>query len=263
MGLLPSTKSIKKTDDPRNLIIFGLPKVGKTTALAQLPNTLIVDLENGSDYVEGFIVKANNVQEVFKVAKSMIPVDSQGNPNPSYEENNFKFIVIDTVTALEDMCLPLAKQLFMKTPLGRNYDGEDVRTLPNGQGYLYIREAMKEIIGWFKKTGKNVILTGHVKDKSLVEGGSDLNVKALDLNGKLSTILSADSDAIGYVYRDTENGNLMINFGDMNSVLTGSRITRLAGKTIQLAERTMNDKGEWEIITHWDRIFPSLNESHE
>lgn len=30
MGLLPSTKSIKKTDDPRNLIIFGLPKVNKS-----------------------------------------------------------------------------------------------------------------------------------------------------------------------------------------------------------------------------------------
>ena len=55
----------------------------------------------------------------------------------------------------------------------------------------------------------------------------------------------------------------MINFGDMNSVLTGSRITRLAGKTIQLAERTMNDKGEWEIVTHWDRIFPSLAKNHE
>lgn len=27
MGFLPITKSVKKTDDPKNLIIFGLPKV--------------------------------------------------------------------------------------------------------------------------------------------------------------------------------------------------------------------------------------------
>lgn len=27
MGLLPTTKSVKKTDNPKNLIIFGLPKV--------------------------------------------------------------------------------------------------------------------------------------------------------------------------------------------------------------------------------------------
>ena len=27
MGFLPITKSVKKTDDPKNLIIIGLPKV--------------------------------------------------------------------------------------------------------------------------------------------------------------------------------------------------------------------------------------------
>ena len=27
MGLLPTTKSIKKSNDPKNLILFGLPKV--------------------------------------------------------------------------------------------------------------------------------------------------------------------------------------------------------------------------------------------
>lgn len=27
MGLLPTKKSVKKTDNPKNLIIFGLPKV--------------------------------------------------------------------------------------------------------------------------------------------------------------------------------------------------------------------------------------------
>ena len=27
MSILPSAKSVKKTDNPKNLIIFGLPKV--------------------------------------------------------------------------------------------------------------------------------------------------------------------------------------------------------------------------------------------
>ena len=32
-------------------------------------------------------------------------------------------------------------------------------------------------------------------------------------------------------------------------------------KTIQLAERKMNeDTNEWEIVTHWDRIFVSLKD---
>lgn len=92
----------------------------------------------------------------------------------------------------------------------------------------------------------------------LNEGGTDLNVKMLDLGGKLSSVLSANSDAMCYVYRDPESGNLMANFGDMNSVLTGSRIQDLAGKTILLAERVQLDNGNFGIVTHWDNIYQSL-----
>ena len=127
--------------------------------------------------------------------------------------------------------------------------------------HLYLREAMQKIIGWFEIPGINLILVGHLKDKSISEGGTELVVKNLDLSGKISTILSAKSDAIAYLYRDTETGDLMANFGDMNSVLTGARMPHLAGKTIQLAERKMNEETkEWEIVTHWDRIFVSLKD---
>ena len=117
---------------------------------------------------------------------------------------------------------------------------------------------MQKIIGWFEIPGINLILVGHLKDKSISEGGTELVVKNLDLSGKISTILSAKSDAIAYLYRDVDTGNLMANFGDMNSVLTGARMPHLAGKTIQLAERRLNDKEEWELTTHWDKIYPSL-----
>ena len=142
--------------------------------------------------------------------------------------------------------------------MGKNFDGDNVLKLPNGAGHLYLRQAVQQIIGWFEKVAENVILVGHVKDKSLTEGGTELNVKTLDLGGKLSSILAANSDAICYLYRDTVTGNLMANFGDMNSVLTGARMPHLAGKTIELAERVLSDDGNYQIITHWERIYPSL-----
>lgn len=117
---------------------------------------------------------------------------------------------------------------------------------------------MQEIIGWFEKSVENLILVGHVKDKMLNENGTELNLKSLDLSGKTGSILSAKSDAICYLYRDPENGNLLANFGDMNSVLCGARMPHLAGKTIVLAERAMDDNGNYKIITHWDNIYPSL-----
>lgn len=124
--------------------------------------------------------------------------------------------------------------------------------------HAYLREAIQKIIGWFQSAVENVILVGHVKDKTITEGGTELVVKNLDLAGKTSNILSAKSDAICYLYRDPDNGNLMANFGNMNSVLTGARMPHLAGKTILLAERMQKEDGTWQIKTYWENIFPSL-----
>ena len=128
-----------------------------------------------------------------------------------------------------------------------------------GAGYYWARLAMEEIIGWFEKVSDNLILVGHVKDKMLNEQGTELNVKALDLQGKVSSVLSAKSDAICYLYRDPETQHLMANFGNNNSVLTGARMDHLAGKTILLAER-VEENGNYKIETHWENIYPSLKE---
>ena len=253
MGLLPTKKSEKKTDNPKNLIIFGLPKVGKTTALSKLDNCLIIDLENGSDYIEGYVLKANNYLDLYNIAKALRD-----------EQHSYKFVVLDTITALEDMALELGAKRYKEAPIGKSWEvdgpktGKDLLKLPQGAGYYWLRIAMQEIISWFEKVSENLILVGHVKDRSLTEGGTELNVKSLDLSGKIGNILSAKSDAICYFYRDPETGNLMANFGDMNSVLCGSRMPHLAGKTILLAERIEKEDGTFDIVTHWDNIYPSL-----
>lgn len=243
-GLLPTSKSVIKSSNPKNLILFGLPKCGKTTSLSQLPKALHIDLEDGTDYVEAFTVKAKSYKDLFLIAKEL-------KENPG----QFDFAILDTITALEDLVLPLANKLYRETTVGKNWDeNESVLKLPSGAGYLYVREAMQTVIGWFEKVVPNVILVGHVKDKALNENGTELNVKDLDLTGKLGRILSAESDAICYVYRDTETHNLMANFGDMNSVLCGARMPHLSGKTILLAERDENGY----IKTYWENIYPSL-----
>jgi len=246
MSILPTQKTQPSLKDPKNLILFGLPKVGKTTALVQLPNALLIDLENGSDYQSGHILKANNYQDLFKIAKAL-----------KTEKHNFKFVVLDTVSALEDISLELALRRYTESPVGKNFTGDNVLILPKGAGYYWLRLAMQEIIGWFQKTVDNLILVGHVKDTMLNENGTDVNIKALDLSGKISTILSSNSDGIGYVYRDLENSNLMINFGDKTSVLCGSRIAQLSGRTLLLAEK----KEDNSIVTYWEKIYPSLQTS--
>src|ERR1017187_4336176 len=126
---LPTSKVAISRTNPKRLIIYSKPKVGKTTALAGLENCLLLDFEGGSDYVEALKVKISNLADLRKVGTKIIEA---GNP--------YKYIAIDTVTAMEDMVKPLALKKYQETPMGKMFDG-DVLTLPNGAGYGYLRSA--------------------------------------------------------------------------------------------------------------------------
>ena len=47
----------------------------------------------------------------------------------------YKYITIDTISALEEnYAIDLALKIYKDTPMGKNFQGTDVRTLPNGAG---------------------------------------------------------------------------------------------------------------------------------
>ena len=44
------------------MIIYGAPKIGKTTVLSQLDDCLIIDLEQGSDMLDALKVQVNSLE---------------------------------------------------------------------------------------------------------------------------------------------------------------------------------------------------------
>jgi len=243
---LPTTKIPAETQDPKYLILFGLPKVGKTTILSTLENNLILDFENGSTYVDALKIKVNSLQELKEIIKAIKEANKP-----------YKYITIDTITAVEELAKPVAIQLYRNSPMfSDKYSSvSDVTKLPNGSGYAFLRTAVEAVIDLVASATENIIICGHVKDVSLNEG-LDGSVKDLDLTGKLKRVLSARSDAIGFVHRD-DFSNLCINFGQNGEVLTGARPKHLANQDIIVAER--NDDGTF--TSHWERIYPSLNKN--
>ena len=241
---LPTTKIPAETQDPKYLILFGLPKVGKTTILSTLENNLILDMENGSTYVDALKIKINSLKELKETVKA---IKDAGKP--------YKYITIDTITAVEEMAKPLAITLYQNSPMfsPKYGDVKDVTQLPNGSGWSFLRQGVEMLVDLVASATDNLIICGHVKDTALSEGVEG-SVKDLDLGGKLKRILSAKSDAIGFVHRD-EDSNLCIQFGTNGEVLTGARPSHLANKDIVVAER--NEDGTF--TPHWERIYPSLN----
>lgn len=116
---LPKQKSDKSRRDPKTMVLFGHPKSGKTTILSELDNCLILDLEQGSEFVSA--LRIDVVGEAEKANKPPIAILQEviGQIKEANAKNGgyiYKYIAIDTVSALEDIVLPLAANMYKATP---------------------------------------------------------------------------------------------------------------------------------------------------
>lgn len=241
--VLPTSKIPAVSVNPKFLIIYGRPKAGKTSCLAQLENNLIIDLEGGSQFIDAMAVQARSVNELGEIAQAIRA------KNKEVGHNFYKHITIDNATRLEEICLSYAKLLYMQSPVGKNYKGDDVRTLPSGSGYMYIRQAVRKVIDMFKDLCDEFILVGHVKDVQIEQNGEELSEMALDLVGKLSAIVCGEADAVGYLYRKGNETHISFKGGD--GTIKEARAPHLRGQDIIIA--TGNEDGT--ITTYWDKIY--------
>lgn len=227
--VLPKAPSPATARSPRMLVIYGPPKVGKTTAVSQLPNCLDIDIEEGSDYIESLKVKCSNLQELRELVKE---IQAQGKPYP--------YVALDTVTKLEEWAEQLATQQYKASVIGSTFKGASVLELPNGAGYLHLRNAFVELVYLVRGCADRVIYLGHLRDKMLVGGptgksDTQASSKDLDLTGKCKQILCAMCDAIGFMYRASNMPDkIFINFNSAEQVTCGSRCAHLKGQNMEL-----------------------------
>jgi len=244
---LPTIKTKPKATNPKFLVYFGKPKSGKTTIASMLDNNLITDLEDGTDFLSALVVKATTVEELSEIAKNIKEANA--------EKGGFvyDYLTIDNGTKLQELIMGLALRLYRETPMGKNYT-EDVRKLPNGAGYLYIREAFFKVIDLYKTLAKHFILICHTKDSIISKDGKELSEMSIDLIGQLARLVAADADAIGYVYR--KKNQTIINFNGGGDFIVEARQEHLRGKEIVIAESDEDNK----ITTFWDKIYLPDNE---
>lgn len=240
---LPTKKVPAISVNPKFLILYGRPKSGKTSSLAKLDNNLIIDLEGGSTFIEALAVQARTVNDLGEIAQAIRA------KNTEVGHNFYKRITIDNATRLEEICLSYAATLYRQNPVGKNWKGTDVRTLPNGSGYFYIRQAVRKVVDMFRELCDEFILVGHVKDVQVENNGEELSEMVLDLVGKLSSIICGEADAVGLVFRKGNETHISFKGGDGS--IKEARAPHLRGQDIVIA--TGNDDGS--ITTYWDRIY--------
>lgn len=243
MLILPTEKVPASSVNPQFLILYGRPKSGKTSSVAQLHSNLIIDLEGGSKFIDAMAVQARSIKDLGEIASAI------RQKNTEVGHSFYKRITIDNATRLEEICLSYAATLYRQTPIGKNWKGDDVRTLPNGSGYFYLRQAVQKVISMFRELCDEFILIGHVKDVMIDNNGEELSEMALDLVGKLSSIVCGEADAVGLVYRKGNETHISFKGGD--GTIKEARARHLQGEDIVIA--TGND--DKSITTYWNKIY--------
>ena len=210
-------KKVKRkavSQNPKTLLLYGAPKVGKTTALSQLDDCLILDTEGGANMIEGYVESVNNREELIKVLKE------------AQDGHEYKYVAIDTIDKIAT---------WAENAVCAEENVSAVQDLAFGKGFGMVREKVLNTVKILKDIFPHVIIIGHRKwARAVVDSKAIVEPESLDLTGKLKNMLMADCDAIGYVYRDEDKGKLMVSFKANEALEAGSRSPHLRGKQMKL-----------------------------
>jgi len=264
--------------NPKRLIIYGKPKCGKTTIVGQLDDTLILNMEKGgTDHLSNIMAlniigltppketpekrEARHEAEHYYLSEIIVQIKNIRKTTGKYPYNK---VVVDTATQLEEWCEDFATMKYMQSVQGKSFNREggkkggtilprnkweSVLTLAQGAGYLWLRLAFSEWLTMIDELAPDIILIAHLKDKLVNKSGKEMTSADLYLTGRIAQIVSASSDAIGYVYR--KKNNTYINFKSTDDTC-GSRCDHLKGQEGLIMEE---DKDFNITASHWDSIY--------
>lgn len=224
--------------DPKVLLLYGPPKTGKTTIVSKLPNHLLIDLEEGSDYVSACKVKCPDLGTLDTIVEKI-----------NEAKNPYKFVIIDTIDKVEEWCERDATKKYRATLQGKNLPpSQSVLNLPNGGGYLWLRQSFISYFNKLSMLARHVILVGHIRDKMIESSGKEVSAKDLDLTGKIKSIACSKADAICYFNRlpNDKAGGVFLTFETSETVNCGSRCEHLKGKKFEFPGGI--EGFNWEVI---------------
>jgi hypothetical protein len=135
--------------------------------------------------------------------------------------------------------------------MGKSFAGDNVLKLPNGAGYLYLREAFFKILDYIETLvpeDGSIILLGHLKDKNIDVAGKEVAAVDLDLTGKIKSLVCAKADAIGLLSR--KGNQVILNFKTSDEITCGARPDHLKNQEIILTESI-----DGNLVASWDKVF--------
>lgn len=173
------------------ILLYGRPKVGKTTFAAQCEGNLIFCFEKGVNFKAGIYALSVPTWSDFKVAVKQLK-------KPDVKAK-FNTITLDTVTIAWDLCQQYICQ---------NNGVSAIGDIPYGKGYALLSEEFSTVLRDISLLGYGVILIAHAKITPQ-KINEDLTIEkvAPAIPDRARNFINAFVDIIGYVeHTFDENG---------------------------------------------------------
>ena len=143
--MLPKTKTtISKSPEDYTILLYGDPKIGKTTFCSQSSNALFLSTEAGTNALEIFEIKVKDWSHFKECLNALVE-----------EEHEYEHLIIDTVDILYRMCAD-----YVCEEQGIKHEAE----LEFGKGYHLVNLEFQTVITKMCKIGLGVIFVSHAKE---------------------------------------------------------------------------------------------------
>lgn len=164
------------------MLLFGPPKIGKSTFCSRFEDALFLATESGLNYLETFNVRINNWSDALDVLTAL------------EADNRFKTLVIDTVDQL---------WLFCVTELLKQYKVSFVGDLPFGKGYALIENEFQKFIQRLVALKRGIVFISHsqLDDIDTLQGNVRRFVPTIP--ARVRSIVMPLVDVIGFAVVET------------------------------------------------------------
>ena len=201
------------------LLIYGQPKTGKSTFGSQLPRSLFLNFEQGTNALAGIrsvpILRWTDAKKVLTQLRK-----------PQAKEM-YDSIVVDTASIALHLC---------EKYICQREGTESIRDIPWGQGWNMLKTEFSEFWREITLLGFGILFIAHSKDKPTEmrdEDGNAITAVCPDLPNNAYTIINSIVDIIGYLQVQMNSDGTTERFLYTRStptVFAGSRYQYLAPK---------------------------------
>lgn len=242
------------------VVIYGEPKVGKTTIASQFPNTLLLAFEKGYNALSG--VMALNVTKWSEFKKALKQLENKA------VQEKYQTIIVDTVDLAYASC-----EKFIIQREGVDKIGD----IPYGAGYKMVRDEFDTSLRSIPMLGFGLVMISHAQiTTQTLEDGTEYSKTMPTLAKQPRQVVLSMADIIGYaksIEREGESKTVLFLRGTPQFE-AGSRFKytpsvikfeyeALVKAIAEAIEKEEQDKGQTTVVEKGDNAYQEVELSFD